>query len=88
MRKGTFPVTTTLCLKTELQATVGALLHHPQTCWIPQSASKGARGASEKLLWYLRQAKGELSALPRAALPGAQRSCGNSVLGGLQNSVG
>jgi len=67
-------VITTLCLKTELQALVGVLLHHPQRCWVPWSASRGARGASGKMFWCLRQANGEFSALIRSALPGPREA--------------
>lgn len=56
-------------LRTSLQALVDVLLEHPQACWIPWSAG---RGASEKPFWYLRQTKGEFSTLPCSAFPGAR----------------
>lgn len=81
MWKGTFPVTTTLCLKTDLQALVGHLLHHPQTWWIPWSASRGARGASEKLFWCLTQAN-----TPLFHLGDLQNSMGWGSRMGLESS--
>lgn len=56
-------------LRTSLQALVDVLLEHPQACWIPWSAG---RGASEKPFWNLRQTKGEFSTLPCSAFPGAR----------------
>lgn len=77
---GAFPASTPLCPKTQLQTPMVVLLQHLQTCWIPWSASRGVRDASQKQFWCLRQAKVNLQPFPTLLLQGLREAVETSCL--------